>query len=492
MDKQQFDHIENRIRQAAENISTPFNEGAWQKMEVLLDKELYKKRRRGFIWWWSGIFGLLALVTGLFVYVNHFRKSDKKISDYKQATTAGLSSIQESEIDSAKLMVKDGGILPGLVAKRTKKIAAGAGDPSVAIDPLVTAPGKLPVPSVQPRNLTSVYKPQSTNASVLVKTNPEIDGPMIAGKNRVPGKNIGGISTTLNNTRLPKSIIQEKLEKAMAAAIKTTRNLSLPNPTSGQSAADKGSTENLHTVADSIGEKLQDIRTESRKIPDTTSANRSIAVTVSKIRLTIDRRRYAPGLYFLASIASDASKVGKLNLDNRKAVFGVGIGYRISNRFSFQSGLYVGRRIYSAGPGEYKAAPNSYIGRYKVLKVDANCIIYELPLTVRYDVVAHKKFRAFTSAGFSSYIMKREYYKYHLTGSMGYLQKDSTYTSNKSFFSSAALSIGIEQRLFHTLFLQAEPYVRLPFSGVGEGKVRLYDAGLQLSLRYQPLWKRKK
>ena len=53
MDKPQSDHIENVIRQAAENVSTPFKEEAWKKMEVLLDKEFRKRRRPAVIWRWS-------------------------------------------------------------------------------------------------------------------------------------------------------------------------------------------------------------------------------------------------------------------------------------------------------------------------------------------------------------------------------------------------------------------------------------------------------
>jgi hypothetical protein len=39
MSKKQFDHIENRIREAAENSEPPFDEMAWSRMDALLNKE---------------------------------------------------------------------------------------------------------------------------------------------------------------------------------------------------------------------------------------------------------------------------------------------------------------------------------------------------------------------------------------------------------------------------------------------------------------------
>ena len=39
MSKKQFDHIENKIREAAENSEPAFEEQAWDKMEAKLNKE---------------------------------------------------------------------------------------------------------------------------------------------------------------------------------------------------------------------------------------------------------------------------------------------------------------------------------------------------------------------------------------------------------------------------------------------------------------------
>ena len=43
MGKKQFDYIEDRIREAAENSEPAFDEYAWTRMEARLDKENNKK-----------------------------------------------------------------------------------------------------------------------------------------------------------------------------------------------------------------------------------------------------------------------------------------------------------------------------------------------------------------------------------------------------------------------------------------------------------------
>lgn len=73
MDKQQSDHIENRIRQAAEGINPPFKEEAWLKMEELLNNEVTKRRRKGFFWWW---FLPLLLVGGIAVFYYQYKSVD--------------------------------------------------------------------------------------------------------------------------------------------------------------------------------------------------------------------------------------------------------------------------------------------------------------------------------------------------------------------------------------------------------------------------------
>src|SRR2546421_7049424 len=81
MDNQQSDYIEARIRQAAESLSPPVNEEAWRKMEVLLDKEFNKDRRRGLIWLSSLLLLLLLGGAGIYYYENKVGTDNKGVTE---------------------------------------------------------------------------------------------------------------------------------------------------------------------------------------------------------------------------------------------------------------------------------------------------------------------------------------------------------------------------------------------------------------------------
>ncbi|MGL5946585.1 MAG: hypothetical protein ACRCZV_10465, partial [Sediminibacterium sp.] len=61
MNKESVEHIENKIKEAAENVAPAFNPNAWEAMEKMLDEE--ERKRRIVIFWWLPIVGLLGLST---------------------------------------------------------------------------------------------------------------------------------------------------------------------------------------------------------------------------------------------------------------------------------------------------------------------------------------------------------------------------------------------------------------------------------------------
>src|SRR5689334_6298774 len=68
MNKKQFEHIESKFREAADNFQPPLNEEAWQKMDQLLDQEFNGNRRRRGGFWITSILLLLFLTGGVAMY----------------------------------------------------------------------------------------------------------------------------------------------------------------------------------------------------------------------------------------------------------------------------------------------------------------------------------------------------------------------------------------------------------------------------------------
>jgi hypothetical protein len=77
------------------------------------------------------------------------------------------------------------------------------------------------------------------------------------------------------------------------------------------------------------------------------------------------------------------------------------------------------------------------------------------------------------------------YYKYTLTGPT-INSKWTTKNENKHFFSVLTLSGGYQHHLSKNISLTIEPYIKLPLSGVGYGKVKLNSGGMLFSIGAKP------
>jgi hypothetical protein len=206
-----------------------------------------------------------------------------------------------------------------------------------------------------------------------------------------------------------------------------------------------------------------------------------------------DKRSFFDNLFFSVSGGADLSTVGISDAGTVKPVYGAGIGYRISNRFSIRTGFYSARKVYDADPKDYHP-PSNFWNYYPNLKnIEANCKVYEIPVAIDYTLNKSKKQTWFASAGVSSLIMKEEVYDYYYkpNTSPTYV----TYTrkfenQNKHYFSVLDLSAGYRRNINKNFSLQAEPYMKIAMGGVGFGKVKLNSGGVLVSAIVKPFAKK--
>jgi hypothetical protein len=201
------------------------------------------------------------------------------------------------------------------------------------------------------------------------------------------------------------------------------------------------------------------------------------------------QRKKAPGKSqnkgFSLSISAgpDISMVGMDKTGKLQPVFGAGISYSFGKRFTLRTGFYTASKIYTADRYDYKPDVRSPNFNY-LEKIDADCRVYEIPLTFAWQFGQKKQSNWFAAAGLSSYLMKKETYDYLYKYPSG-----QTYTftrnlegENNHFFSVLALSAGYTRKLNPVFSLTAEPYLRLPLGGVGYGNMKLYSGGVLFTL----------
>jgi hypothetical protein len=105
----------------------------------------------------------------------------------------------------------------------------------------------------------------------------------------------------------------------------------------------------------------------------------------------------------------DFSNVKFTDKDDVGLNVGVTIGYNFNRRLSVNTGFLYTKKNYTTSGENYKFPPGYWAGgpNVKMHSVEASCYMFDIPLNLRYNVVAAKKYSIFASAGLSSYLMSK-------------------------------------------------------------------------------------
>lgn len=202
-----------------------------------------------------------------------------------------------------------------------------------------------------------------------------------------------------------------------------------------------------------------------------------------------NKKSFFNNLFFTVSAGPDFSTVGIDNTGDVQLAWGGGIGYQISKKFSIRTGFYSARKVYSADPDDYNPPYNFWQYYPNLENIDANCKVYEIPVTVDYAIRNRQNHSWFVSAGVSSLLMKKETYEYYFkpNNSPNYITYTRTISDqNKHYFSMLNLSGGYTRTINKNISVRAEPYVKIALNGVGYGKVNLNSGGILFSAIVKP------
>ena len=170
-----------------------------------------------------------------------------------------------------------------------------------------------------------------------------------------------------------------------------------------------------------------------------------------------------------------------------KAGLNIGIlgGYRFTKAFSFETGLMLSQKFYTTS-GEHfsmKVIGPAMPSAMKVMEVDGNTRLLEIPIHLRYEIFQNNKRSFFSLAGFSSYIVDKESNQYHTSMNGTEEMVYGTYKSNRSYFASSInFGIGCQQNLGKKNAIRFQPYIQLPLKGIGVGDLQVMSTGLFIGI----------
>jgi hypothetical protein len=449
----QDEELDKLINDAASQHHPPYDDKAWGKMEYLLDTHLPQKkdRRKPFIF----LLGFL-LLSSLFIWGTlHLWKNNTTVAaTANEVRLAAEPNKNFSDTAGNKTENTATGKNTTIALPKQKTNLKATGD---AEDIISKVPSALPaLAHYQQKNTTQTFI--SNNSKVYKQKG------RFAVKVKKP-------VTTYNDD----AVIQQQNK---------------PLQKSDDNAIDGSTKEDAAT--NNPVDKMTEEKNDATATTKTDSTNKVTTAKEKKIINKKTSKNFAGNFALTVAAGADISYVSINNTGKLQPMYGAGLSYAMGKHFVISSGFYISKKIYTAAPNQYK--PVSGSTNPNLVNINGNCKIYEIPLTIYYNFKQAKNHNWFAGVGMSSFLMKKETYDYKYknptTGqTWSYLKSVSN--ENEHYFSVVTLSTGYKYTLNSWLSILAEPYVKVPLTGIGLGKVKLNSTGLLFTVAVKPFAKNK-
>jgi len=165
---------------------------------------------------------------------------------------------------------------------------------------------------------------------------------------------------------------------------------------------------------------------------------------------------------------------------------GVQVQYQYGGRLSFGLGALLSRIEYTAGRGEYSPPKGFWTRKIAPRESLGKCTVLEVPVTLGWYPKGYVRSGWFAEGGLVSYLMLRErYYYFYDETDPDLVRMWQGRNENRHWFGIGQFSLGYQQVLFGgKQSLQWAPFVQVPLAGVGHGRVRLDNIGLNLRFNF--------
>ena len=192
-----------------------------------------------------------------------------------------------------------------------------------------------------------------------------------------------------------------------------------------------------------------------------------------------------PPLTFGLFTAVEWNSVGFLDETRRGWKLGANFEYPIGQKLSLGIGFAFNKKDYVAGEGEYKAKEGFWIDDVKPKNTKADCNVFEVPLSLQYYSNGTSESGWWTSVGLHSYFMNRETFEFnYLNPPTDAIMNWEERNSHRHFFGMSQISFGYQKKISNRFVWQIAPYVQLPISRIGHGKVNLSSVGVQTNFKF--------
>ncbi|MFM2360075.1 MAG: hypothetical protein RLY16_2068 [Bacteroidota bacterium] len=451
MNRKPLDSIDNLIRHAADQYQPAYDEAAWQLMQQKLDQKESKKRKPFFIW-----FAILLVASLAITYYSFHSQTSVNNGTIANNENTINSNSSKFNIESPPISTSPNNHAITTIGSNKQPAPINAAINKVVQDKKQQINHKNIEP-VSSNNTASNYEQSTDFSSSGFSTKYKKNRPTRSAKGKA-------------KVNIEPAISDENNETASTNTLKNVNATeTIENPR--EITATK-----IQSTPDSNQQKLVASNLPSEENTKTK------ATTKKSSTITAPKQIYI-GLAFGTEGAATKFSGLQSPLTLR---WGLQLGYRLNKHFSLQAGYFYNTKKYTGTGKDYNFAPGSYLGAVNVTKVDAECKMIEIPISLRYQAKFNKQIQWYLQTGISSYILNQEDYEYHYYRYNNPQVKTSYYTGNKHAVSQLTFGGGLERNFTSKISLIAEIYSNVPLKGMGAGSVKIYNTGFITGIRYYP------
>ena len=435
--KQELDKL---FREVAGIQQFEYNEAAWNKMKVKLDVD--DKNRKIGIWLLLLIGLALAGIAGLYynslgdistaqeVIDTNEKASNNSLFTENQIVQTEVEEQIAEAIENKKPITKIGGtineeIKEGSPVKEDSSVKNNITSEIITSDNLVNATS----------NTTNIFSTSSPN-STTINLSSEV------------------VNETIPSIEIP---VQKTTESEIAA--KSLIEISI---------------------------------LQNSTIPKLSTPIREIGNSQSKVDVTVAEYEEENGpttasrLSYAMFSAPEWSSVGIGGPIEMGYKFGAKIGFQIAAKWELSTGLSLSQKKFN-GEGSQFTEAGGWIDDIRPMTMEAKCNIIEIPLDVVYHFSGVGNSGFVASAGLRSFILHSEWYGFEydpLQYKDELMDEKNMDNQNKNWLGSIELSLGYSKKVSNNLSVLILPYLQIPVTGFGDGKVNLFSGGVQFAVRF--------
>ncbi len=202
-------------------------------------------------------------------------------------------------------------------------------------------------------------------------------------------------------------------------------------------------------------------------------------------------RQRRPVLSMAVLAAPDLTGTRLAGQDRLSMNAGVMANVSITDRLSVTTGIMYAKKYYHTDFSTYNPQSSSAFKYTQPRTVDADCDVLDMPVNINYALYRRGRNTLLLSGGLSSYFMLKERYRFVYDANPEaspyyYPQEQKVYHQevhhqNNHIMGIANVSLILKRQIGGRTAVSVQPFLKVPLSPVGYGRVPLFSGGIAIS-----------